>query len=101
MSSSRSGSGSDARADRTAIRSETSSATSGAASSASVTQARSSALIDCCLAAARNWLLTTCLATVSSHGRAGVGTLASRRQATRNTSLTTSSASCRPAMLTA
>ncbi len=85
----------------THARSETCSATSGADSSASVTHARSSALTDCCRAAARNWLLIVFLATASSHGSAGSGTSASLRQVIRNTSLTTSSASCRPARLTA
>ena len=41
------------------------------------------------------------LATVSSQGSGWAGTSASRRQATRNTSLTTSSASCLPTRLTA
>jgi hypothetical protein len=85
----------------TLSRSETASATSGSDNSASVTQARISALIDRCLALPRNWLLAVFLATVSSHGNAGAGTSASRRQATRKTSLTTSSASCCPTRLTA
>lgn len=100
VSSSLSGSGSAASAVSTEIRSATSSATSGAAC-CSFTHTCISAAIDSCLTVARNWLVTTFLATTSSHGSTDAGISPRRRQATRKTSLTTSSASPRPARLTA
>jgi len=98
VSSSRSASGKAASARSTARRSDTSSAMSGATPEP---HDESSAARDSCRAAARNSLPITFRAVTSSQGSGSSGNSFSLRQATRNTSLTTSSANWRPARLTA
>lgn len=98
ISTSRSSSPRDTRAFRSAIRSATSSAMSP--STVSV-QSRSSAASEARLTSARPVSRRMLRATPSSQGSGGWGTSPIRRQATVKVSLTTSSATCRPARLTA
>ena len=64
-------------------------------------QVRSSARSVSSLAARRYWLRMTLRAMPMRYATAGSGSSAIRRQATRNVSLATSSASCRPTRLAA